>query len=334
MKVKLKRVGDQVMVITGASSGIGLSTAKAAARRGAKVVLVSRDEADLTRAAEEIRATGGTALVHVADVADAAAMRYLAERVVTELGGIDSWVNNAGVSIYGRVEEVSLDDARRLFETNYWGVVNGSLAAIPHLRSSGGALINVGSIASDTAIPLQGHYSASKHAVKGFTDALRLELEREGAPIAVTLVRPASIDTPYPHHAKNYLEMEPKQLAPVYAPEVVADVILACAERPRRAVYAGGAAKVISSMESWAPRAVERYKEARFFDRQRSDEPSRHHDILYGPRAGDGRERGDYPGRTRRSSALTSASLHRGRTALGIAALGAGLAYAASRRER
>jgi NAD(P)-dependent dehydrogenase (short-subunit alcohol dehydrogenase family) len=125
------------------------------------------------------------------------------------------------VSFYGRLTEVALEDMRQLFEVNFWGMVYGARAALPRLRGSGGALINIGSIVSDRAIPLQGAYSASKHAVKGFTDALRVELEEEGAPISVTLIKPSSIDTPYFQHAKNYMEVEPKPPAPVYAPEVV-----------------------------------------------------------------------------------------------------------------
>ena len=130
------------------------------------------------------------------------------------------------MSIYGPIADVPLADARRLFETNYWGVVHGSLAAVAQLRERGGALINVGSVLSDTTMPLQGHYSASKHAVKGFTDALRIELAEEGAPVAVVLVKPSAIDTPYPEHAGNHLGVAPKHQAPVYAPDVVAAAIL------------------------------------------------------------------------------------------------------------
>src|SRR3954466_1499031 len=149
---------------------------------------------------------------------------------IQAFGRIDTWVNNAGVGIWGRIEELSEADMRQLFETNFWGQVYGSLVALSQLRQHGGALINIGSVTSDRSIPLQGIYSASKHAIKGFTDALRMELEEEGAPVSVTLIKPSAIDTPYFQHAKNYMSVQPKPPAPVYAPEVVANAILRAAE--------------------------------------------------------------------------------------------------------
>jgi NAD(P)-dependent dehydrogenase (short-subunit alcohol dehydrogenase family) len=334
MKVRLKRVGEQVIVITGASSGIGLATAQMAARKGARVVLNSRDDEDLRKVVEEIRAAGGQAVHHVGDVASVDAMRELAATAEREFGGFDTWVNNAGVSVFGRIEEVPVEDARRVFETNYWGVVNGSLAALPRLRREGGALINVGSILSDTAYPLQGHYAASKHAVKGFTDSLRLELEESGAPVSVTLIQPTAIDTPYTEHAKNYLGVEPKHLPPVYAPEVVAEAILKCAEQPRRDVLVGGGAKVFSLTEKFTPRFGDRFKEAAAFSGQRTDEPARDDDTLYAPRPGDARVRGNYPGRVMETSVYTKARLNPGATLLGLAVAGAGLALLSGRGRR
>lgn len=328
MGQKLKPLGDQVVVITGASSGIGLATAKLAAKRGALVVLVSRDEEDLTRAVREIQEEGGRAVHHVADVADYAAMQLVARDVVVQFGRIDTWVNNAGVTVYGLIEDVPTEDARRLFETNYWGVVNGSLVALPHLRSGGGALINIGSILSDTGYPLQGHYTASKHAVKGFTDSLRLEVEKSGAPVSITLIQPAAIDTPYPEHAKNHVGFETKHLPPVYAPEVVARAILHCAEKPERNVLVGGSGKVFSTSEKFAPRLFDRMKEATGFAGQLTDRPVRNEDTLFHPRPDDGRIRGRYPGRVMKTSAYTEARLHRGKALLGLAVLGTGLLLA------
>jgi len=325
MRVGLKPVGEQVIVITGASSGIGLATAEMAAGRGARVVLSSRDAVDLEQAVGRIRAGGGQAIQVTADVADFEAVKRVAAAASREYGGFDTWVNNAGVSIYGRLQDVGLMDARRLFETNYWGVVHGTLAALPQLKEHGGALINVGSILSDTGYPLQGHYSASKHAVKGFTDSLRLELENAEAPVSVTLVQPAAIDTPYPEHAKSYLGVEPKHTPPVYAPEVVARAILSAAERPTRNVLVGGGAKLLNTIERFAPKVGDRFKEATAAG-QRSDRPARFEDTLFSPRPGDSRVRGRYPGHVMTTSAYTRVRLNRGRTLLGLAVVGATVA--------
>jgi NAD(P)-dependent dehydrogenase (short-subunit alcohol dehydrogenase family) len=327
MGIKLRPIREQTIVITGASSGIGLATATAAARRGARVVLNSRDEADIGRAAEEIREKGGSVTYLIGDVADPEAMTQLAEVAIDTFGGIDTWVNNAGVSIYGTLEDIPLEDARRLFDTNYWGVVHGSLAALPHLRERGaGTLINLGSVLSETGYPLQGHYAASKHAVKGFTDSLRIELEKEGAPIVVTLIEPAAIDTPYPQHARNYLASEPKHAPPVYDPEIVADAILTCAESPHRNLRIGGAAKMYTMMEKVAPGLADRMKLGQF-EQQHAAEPPRDEDTLYEPRPHDGSIHGEYPGRVMRRSLYTAAAKRPRATAaaaLGIAAIGVG----------
>ena len=212
-------------------------------------------------------------------------------------GGFDTWVNNAGVSIYGPILEQSLTDQRRLFETNYWGVVHGSMVACAHLRQRGGALINVGSVLSDVAIPIQGTYCASKHAIKGYTDALRLELEEEGAPISVTLIKPSAIDTPYTRHAKNLMPVEPQNPPPVYAPDLVAEAILHCAEHPERDLYVGGGGKVLAEAGHVAPRLTDKMLQTMFFDMQKSDrpKPAMRRDSLHAP-IEDGEERGGYPG--------------------------------------
>ena len=265
MGVMLKPVREQVMVITGADSGIGLATARLAARRGACLVLNSRNEAELARIAADLRReTGAQVEWHAGDVADMQVMMETAEVAIRAFGRIDTWVNNAGVSIYGMIEDVPLDDARRMFETNYWGTVNGSLAALPYLKARGGALINVGSIVSDTFVPLQGHYSASKHAVKGFTDALRAELIHQHAPVSVTLVKPGAIDTPFPQHAANYMDAEPRHPHPVYVPEVVAKAIVHCAEHPRRSVTVGGGGRMMAMMGLKSPKVADLMNQGMF----------------------------------------------------------------------
>jgi short-subunit dehydrogenase len=273
--MKLKNISEQVIVITGATSGIGLTTARMAAKKGAKLVLVARNEAALRELADELNAGNKQAIYVAADVAVETALRQAAQRAEEEFGGIDTWVNNAGGSVYGRIMDVPTLDLRRIFETNVWGVVNGSRIAVEHLRGKGGALINVGSEVSDAAIPLQGMYSSSKHAVKGFTDALRMELEADKLPISVTLIKPTAIHTPFPENAKNYLPYEPQLPPPVYAPELVAEAILHCAENQVRDFFVGEMAKIHSSMATYAPRLSEKMNEMIIDSAQNSGEPAR-----------------------------------------------------------
>lgn len=330
MSVKLKPLRDQVIVITGASSGIGLTTARMAAAAGAKLVLAARNHEALSRLEQEINASGGRS-VHVdADVGSEADIQRVVDAAIEHFGGFDTWVNNAGVSVYGRMEDVEPGDHRRLFETNFWGVVHGSLAAIAHLKTRGGALINVGSTLSDRAIPLQGMYCASKHAVKGFTDALRMEVEEARYPIAVTLIKPAAIDTPYTEHAKNYMPMEPQNPAPVYAPDTVARAILHAAAHPERDIFIGGAGKVFSVLEKLAPRLTDLYMEKALFRQQQSNRPNRRngHNDRGLHSAGRGlSERGHYDGHVAESSVYTQASLHPLVTSAILGA--AGVAFAA-----
>ena len=332
MAVKLKPIEDQVVVITGASSGIGLATAKLAASRGARVVLAARDADGLASARVEIEGSGGRAITAVADVSNLDHVRSIARHAIDAFGTIDTWVNNAGLSIYGPIEEVPVEDARRLFDVNYWGVVHGSLTALEHIKNAGGALINVGSVTSDRAVPLQGHYSASKHAVKGFTDALRMEVEKEGTPVSITLIKPGAIDTPFPEHARNYMEAEPKHSAPVYDPALVADAIVFCAEHPRRDLIVGGGGKLTAAMDN-VPRVADRYMRATMFDQQKSKKASRPEraDSLYEPQGG-GRERGNYPGTVHQRSLYTTSAMNRVATMLGAAAVSAGVVLAARKR--
>lgn len=307
---KLKPVKDQVIVITGASSGIGLATARMAAERGAQVVLAARNEADLQTVTEEIRMSGGRATAIAADVSREDDVDRIGETAMREFGGIDTWVNNAGLSIYGKLTEVPMEDKRRLFDVNFWGVVNGCRTAVRFMRHRGGALINIGSEVSDRAIPLQGIYSASKAAVKGYTDALRMELEHDDIPICVTLVKPSAINTPYPEHARSYLEDgAPALPPPMYEPEVVARTILTCAEKPVRDIIVGGAGRAQVLMGAIAPRLTDRLMEGPMWNQQKRydmhhapagnlDEPQR-----------DGRAHGVGRGRVMKSSAYTTAVL-------------------------
>jgi NAD(P)-dependent dehydrogenase (short-subunit alcohol dehydrogenase family) len=333
MRHRLKPLNEQVMVITGASSGIGLVTAKHAAQHGACVVLAARNEKDLREAMDAIRRTGGRAAFAVADVADAAQVDAIGDTAIREFGRIDTWVNNAAVSMYGRIIDLSIDDMRRQMDVNYWGQVYGSRTAVRHLRRNGGAVINVGSALSDRAIPLQGGYCAAKHALKAFTDTLRMELEEEGVPIAVTLVKPASIDTPFFEKARTYLDVEPQPVPPVYAPEVVSEVILHAAQHPLRELIAGGSGAKLSGAR-FAPRLADLYMERWTFDSQQTDKPvNGRPDNLYQPVPADGGERGrNWEGHTRASSMYTRAALHPRRTVAVIAGLALGVGAAAAAR--
>jgi NAD(P)-dependent dehydrogenase (short-subunit alcohol dehydrogenase family) len=337
MRLRLKQLADQVIVITGASSGIGLVTARMAAERGARVFLAARNESDLTRAVEEIRRHGGRAGHAAADVANADDVARIAEAAVREFGRIDTWVNNAAVAVYGRLMDLSTADMRRQFDVNYWGQVYGSRVAVPHLRRQGGALINVASAVADRAIPLQGNYCASKHALKAFTDALRMELEEEDAAVSVSLVKPGSIDTPLFEKARTLLGVEPQPVPPVYAPELVARAILECAERPIRDIIVSGMGKLLSLAGTAAPRLTDRYMERTTFASQKTDQSLSHgrQDNLYAPVEYDGGERGrTWTGRVHRRSLYTASALHPGIAAGVVATLVAATLAALAVRNR
>jgi NAD(P)-dependent dehydrogenase (short-subunit alcohol dehydrogenase family) len=337
MNVALKPLSEQVMVITGASSGIGAVTAKRAARAGARVALAARNDADLQAVVDDIRHAGGRAIAVVTDVADPDQVARLASRAIDEFGRIDTWVNNAAVSMYGRIMDLQIHELRRQFDVNYWGQVYGCRAAVPYLRRAGGAIINVGSALCDRAIPLQGNYCAAKHALRAFTDTLRMELEAEGAPIVVTLIKPSSVDTPFFQKARTYLAVEPQPVPPVYAPEIVAKAILHCATHPMRDVIVGGAGRMLSAA-NLAPRMADRYMEHTMFESQQTDIPLTigRPDNLFRPVEHDGGERGrTWRGRTKATSAYTAAVLRPGlaaATVMGLAALAGGAAYFGVRR--
>lgn len=330
--MKLKKLEDQVVVITGATSGIGLATARMAAKRGAKVVLVARTEEALCSLTEELRAAGADAIYVKADVSVENELKAVRDAACIEFGGFDTWVNNAAVSIYGKLLDVPIEDHRRLFDVNYWGVVYGSNIAAEHLSTKGGAIINVGSALSDRAIPIQGTYCATKHAVKAFTEALRMELEHDKSPISVTLIKPAAINTPYTLHAKNYLPTEPVNPAPVYAPTIVAEAILYAAENQVRDLYVGGAAKALSMAANYAPNLIDKYMQYTQFDGdERERHPSGQHKALHHP-SSELRETGEYDGHVAKTSLYTKARLHPRITAGSFAFLATALGYALLRR--
>ncbi len=324
-KLSLKPLERQIVVITGATSGIGLATARAAAKRGAALFLIARNEEALVKLCHELSAKGVRVAYAAADVGSESELVAAADQALHAFGGWDTWINNAGVSVVGPVRETPIEDQRRLFETNYWGVVYGSLAAVAHLRRrpGGGALINVGSVLGDVPIPSQGVYSASKAAVKGFTDALRMEMLREGAPVSVTLVKPSAIDTPYKDHARNLTDTAIRNPPPVYDVNLVADAILYCAENRVRAFTVGGGGKLMAAFHQAAPQLAEpllawgipRLSRDTRAVRRATD------DALYEP-GRDLQERSDYPA-VRRTSVLNVLQMNP------LIAVGAGIAVGA-----
>ncbi len=332
--MRLKPVSQQTIVITGASSGNGLAAARAAAAEGARLVLASRNGEALEKIAAELEAKGAEVAICVADVASDEQVEAIAATAVERFGGFDSWVNNAAAAVFGTVSAMSMDEHRRVFDVNYFGLVKGSLVAAEHFRGKGGAIINVGSVLSDRAMIDQGAYSASKHAVKAFTDSLRMELERDGAPVSVTLIKPSAIHTPYPDHARNLMD-EPARLPPLlYDPALVGEAVVFAAANPKRELYVGGTGYLISLTGRVAPRLTDMTMEAIGRPLQTTDErPSpATYDNLFEPRA-DGAERGSQDVYYRKSSLFLEAQKRPALTAAltGALALGGGLLAMATR---
>lgn len=310
MARRLKPLEEQTIVITGASSGIGLTTALRAARAGANVILVSRNEEALQRISDDIRADGGQADFVAADVGNRQEVHNVVETVVKKHGGFDTWINGAGVGIYARLEETSDKDHHRIFQTNYWGVVHGSLEALKHLKQRGGALINIGSISSDMPAPILSAYTASKHAVKGFTDSLRLELLHEKAPVSVTLIKPSGVHTPFGDHAKNYMDVASKVPPPVYHPNVVADAILRAAEHPIRDITVGGSGLAMTTFAGILPLLSDRFFAWSFFKTARDETQEKQNEsALHKPGDG-GRQLGKQDGHIRKTSIAAKARMH------------------------
>ena len=323
--MRLKPVGEQVVVLMGASSGIGRETALRFARKGAKVVVSARGEEGLGSLVEEIRRDGGEATYVVADTSEFEQVKAVAERAAEEYGTLDTWVHLAAVGLFATFEETTPEEFARVVDVNLMGQVYGAMAALPHLkRGGGGALIHVSSMGAKRSIPLQSAYCASKHGIDGFLEALRVELMREGAPVSVTQVMPATINTPFFDKARTKLGVKPVAPPPIYQPGVVADAVLFAAERPARDLVVGGAAKAVMTAQQISPWLLDVLLRRFGFGVHYTDEPKTEDDLdnLFAPVQGLDTVEGSFGHRAHPRSLYNRLELHpalKRATALGAA---------------
>jgi NAD(P)-dependent dehydrogenase (short-subunit alcohol dehydrogenase family) len=231
-------MSDQVVVVTGASAGIGRATAVAFARRGDSVALLARGEKGLTAAADDVRAAGGKPLVVQVDVSDAGAVDAAAERVERELGPIDVWCNVAFSTVFAPFEELTPEEYQRVTQVTYLGFVYGTMAALKRMKARDrGVIVQAGSALSRRGIPLQSVYCGAKHAIKGFTESVLTELKHEGSGVHITQVYFPGVNTPQFQWVLNKLPKRPQPVAPIYSPELMGEAMVYAAEHPRRRAW-------------------------------------------------------------------------------------------------
>ena len=310
--MKLKPIHEQVVVVVGANSGIGRATALRFAERGAKVVVSGRSLAALTELVHEIQSKGGEAAAEIADVTQFEQMQALAERAVERYGRIDTWVHSAAVSVYAPFQETKPEEFRRVVEVNMIGQAFGAMAALPHLKRTGGALIPIGSVESKCSFPLHSVYSASKHGMLGFIDALRVELMHDRTPISVTTILPAGINTPFFDKSLTRLGVKPRPAWPFYEPVLVAEAVLYAAEHPTREIYVGGAGRAFEWLYRLVPSLVDWLLSRLGYRPQLTDQPKTDQDPnnLYDHVEGLDQSQGSFTKEARGISLYTGLRLH------------------------
>jgi NAD(P)-dependent dehydrogenase (short-subunit alcohol dehydrogenase family) len=263
-----------VVVITGASAGVGRATARAFATQGASIGLLARGRAGLEGALRDVEAAGGRGLICETDVADAEAVNRAADRVESAFGPIDVWINNAMASVFSPAHEMTPDEFRRVTEVTYLGVVHGTLAALQRMRPRNrGVIIQVGSALAYRGIPLQSAYCAAKHAVQGFCESLRSELLHDGKHIRITMVQLPAINTPQFEWVSSRLPHRAQPVPPIFQPEVAADAIVWAAHHGKRELYVGLPTWVAIVGNSLAPAVADRVLARAGYTGQQTDEP-------------------------------------------------------------
>jgi NAD(P)-dependent dehydrogenase (short-subunit alcohol dehydrogenase family) len=270
--MKLKPIGQQVVAVIGASSGIGRETALQFAKRNAKVVVSARSESGLASLVAEITALGGDAIAVPADVSVFEQVQNIADKTVEHYGRLDTWVHAAATAVIAPFEQVTPEEFKRVIDVNLMGAVYGAMVAMPHLRRTGrGAIVTISSVEARRSMPLQSSYSASKHGIEGFLDALRSELKYEGFPISITNVMPSVINTPFYNKARTKLGVKPTGVPPYYQPSLVAEAILHVAEHPTRDIIVGDVGRAADFLQKIAPDLVDTIVGAIAIPGQRTD---------------------------------------------------------------
>lgn len=299
MNIELKPIAAQVVVVFGASSGIGRLAALEFARRGAKVCVAARTENALKTLVEEIESTGGEAFYQVADAAEFTEVQAVAEKTFEKYGGIDTWVHAAGVFLFATFEKTSPEEFEQVIRINLLGQMHGAKAALPFLKKrGGGALIHISSIEAWRPVPFQSAYGASKHGLSGFLQALRLELEHDETPVSVTQIVPAAINTPIYEKGRNKMPFKPRPVPPIYHPQTVVDAVLYASENPSRDIASDTAAALIIATERVSPRFADWFTgKVGFFGQTSSDKRTGEHlGTLFEPVEGLGDIEGKFKG--------------------------------------